>query len=113
MARKKPVEKVVEERNYFHFKFLNQSQKMAWGEFDKHDVIFLLGPSGVGKSHLACAFAISEILAKRKRKIVLTRPVIEAGENLGFLPGEVADKIAPYIAAMYACIEKMVGSGGA
>jgi phosphate starvation-inducible PhoH-like protein len=72
----------------FHVEFMNAAQKMAWGAFDQHDVLFLLGAPGTGKSHLACAFAISEILAKRKEKIIITRPTIEAGgRGLGFLPG--------------------------
>ena len=75
------------QKRNFHLEFLSSAQKMAWAAFDQHDVLFLLGAPGVGKSHLACAFAISEILAKRKKKIVLTRPIIEAGgESIGYLP---------------------------
>jgi phosphate starvation-inducible PhoH-like protein len=96
----------------FHLEFLNQAQKMAWGAFDQHDVLFLLGPAGSGKTHLACAFAISELLAKRKRKIILTRPVVEAEESLGYLPGTFEEKINPYMTPMYDCIEKMVGPEG-
>ena len=59
----------------FHIEFMNAAQKMAWGAFDQHDVLFLLGTAGTGKSHLACAFAISEILAKRKEKIILEKMV--------------------------------------
>lgn len=93
----------------FHLEFLNQAQKMAWGAFDQHDVLFLLGPAGCGKTHLACAFAISEILSKKKRKVVLTRPIVEAGESLGYLPGTFDEKVNPYMMPMYDCIEKMLG----
>src|SRR5581483_11334381 len=96
-------------RGSFHLEFLNQAQKMAWGAFDQHDVLFLLGPAGCGKTHLACAFAISEVLAKRKRKVVLTRPIVEAGESLGYLPGTFEEKVNPYMMPMYDCLDKMLG----
>lgn len=99
-------------RQPFHLEFLNQAQKMAWGAFDQHDVLFLLGPAGCGKTHLACAFAISEILAKKKKKCVLTRPIVEAGEALGFLPGTFDEKVGPYMMPMFDCIERCVGSEG-
>lgn len=99
-------------QNRFHLEFLNDAQRDAWSSFDKHDVLFLLGPAGCGKSHLACAFAINEILAKKKEKIVLTRPIIEAGEALGFLPGTMDEKVHPYMLPMYDCISRTVGREG-
>ena len=96
----------------FHLEFKNQAQKMAWGAFDQHDVLFLLGPAGTGKTHLACAFAIGEILAKSKKRIILTRPIVEAGESLGFLPGTFDEKVNPYMLPMYDCINKCVGVEG-
>lgn len=96
----------------FHLEFKNQAQKMAWGAFDQHDVLFLLGPAGTGKTHLACAFAIGEVLAKRKKRIILTRPIVEAGESLGFLPGTFDEKVNPYMLPMYDCINKCVGVEG-
>lgn len=101
-----------EKRHPFHIEFLNQPQKLAWAAFDQHDVLFLLGSAGTGKTMLSCAFAISEILAKRKKKIILTRPVVEAGESLGYLPGDMGEKVAPYMTPMYDCIQKCVGSEG-
>lgn len=112
---KKPVEKQVphqSKRRPFHVEFLNQAQKLAWGAFDQHDVLFLLGPAGCGKTHLACAFGISEILAKKREKIILTRPIVEAGESLGFLPGTFDEKVSPYMAPMFDCMEKCVGRDG-
>jgi phosphate starvation-inducible PhoH-like protein len=95
--RKKPVKQEKQPQNnqhanvkkqQFHVEFLNAAQKLAWSAFDQHEILFLLGSAGSGKSHLGCAFAISEILAKRKQKIVITRPTIEAGgTGLGYLPG--------------------------
>jgi phosphate starvation-inducible PhoH-like protein len=101
-----------EKRHPFHIEFLNQPQKLAWAAFDQHDVLFLLGSAGTGKTMLSCAFAISEILAKRKKKIILTRPVVEAGESLGYLPGDMGEKVAPYMIPMYDCIQKCVGTEG-
>ena len=110
--RETAVPQAQGKRQPFHLEFLNQAQKMAWGAFDQHDVLFLLGPAGCGKTHLACAFAISEILAKRKKKCVLTRPIVEAGEALGFLPGTFDEKVMPYMMPMYDCIQKCVGLDG-
>ena len=93
----------------FRFEFLNSAQRAAWGAFDKHDVLFLLGPAGTGKTQLACAFAMSEILAKKREKIVLTRPVVEAGESLGFLPVTMEEKLNPYMMPMYDCIDMCIG----
>jgi phosphate starvation-inducible PhoH-like protein len=93
----------------FKFEFLNSAQRDAWAAFDQHDVLFLLGPAGCGKTQLSCAFAISEILAKNKQKIVMTRPVVEAGESLGFLPGTFMEKLNPYMMPMYDCMERCIG----
>lgn len=101
------------QKRNFHLEFLSSAQKMAWAAFDQHDVLFLLGAPGVGKSHLACAFAISEILAKRKKKIVLTRPIIEAGgESIGYLPGTFEEKVNPYMLPLYDCMDRMLGPAG-
>ena len=96
----------------FHFEFLNEAQRLAWGAFDQNDVLFLLGPAGCGKTQLSCAFAISEILSKKRKKIVLTRPVVEAGESLGYLPGNLEEKLNPYMMPMYDCMETCIGKDG-
>jgi phosphate starvation-inducible PhoH-like protein len=118
--RKKPVKTEKQPQNnqhasvkkqQFHVEFMNAAQKMAWGAFDQHDVLFLLGAPGTGKSHLACAFAISEILAKRKEKIVITRPTIEAGgRGLGFLPGSADEKLHPYMLPLFDCMDRCLGT---
>lgn len=96
----------------FHLEFLNQAQKLAWEAFDKHDVLFLIGPAGCGKTMLSCAFAISEVISKKKKRIVLTRPIVEAGESLGYLPGSFEEKVNPYMLPMYDCIDRCVGRDG-
>lgn len=72
------------------------------------DVTFGIGPAGTGKTYLAIAQALSEVLSKKRRKIILTRPVVEAGENLGFLPGDLAQKISPYLRPLYDAMEDLV-----
>lgn len=88
----------------------NDQQKEALELIEKNDITFLLGPAGCGKSYLSIAFAVKEILTRKKKKIVLTRPVIEAGENLGFLPGTFEAKLAPYLVNLNCCIEKCAGT---
>jgi len=97
---------------FFHIEFLNQAQKLAWEAFDKHDVLFLIGPAGCGKTMLSCAFGISEVISKKKKKIVLTRPIVEAGESLGYLPGSFEEKVNPYMLPMYDSIDRCVGRDG-
>jgi phosphate starvation-inducible PhoH-like protein len=94
----------------FHIEFLNPAQKFAYGIYQQHEIIFLLGPAGTGKTHLAAAFAIKEVLEKTKRKIVLTRPIVEAGESLGYLPGTFEEKVNPYILPVFDCFHKMLGN---
>lgn len=96
----------------FHLEFLNIAQKMAFAAFEQHDVLFLLGPAGTGKTHLACAFAISEIIAKKKKRIIMTRPIVESGESLGYLPGTFEEKVHPYMLPIYDCVGKLVGYEG-
>jgi phosphate starvation-inducible PhoH-like protein len=72
------------------------------------DITFCVGPAGTGKTYLAIAEALSLILSKKMRKLVLTRPVVEAGESLGFLPGDLAQKISPYLRPLYDAMESLV-----
>ena len=74
----------------------------------KFDISFGVGPAGTGKTYLAVAHALSLVLSKKMRKLVLTRPVVEAGESLGFLPGDLAQKINPYLRPLYDAMESLV-----
>lgn len=73
-----------------------------------HDISMAVGPAGTGKTYLAVAWALKEVLSKSRRKLVLTRPVVEAGENLGFLPGDLGQKINPYLRPLYDAMEALV-----
>jgi len=74
----------------------------------KYDISFGIGPAGTGKTYLAVAQALSLVLSKSMRKLVLTRPVVEAGESLGFLPGDLAQKINPYLRPLYDAMESLI-----
>jgi phosphate starvation-inducible PhoH-like protein len=76
----------------------------------KNDLTFAIGPAGTGKTYLAVAVAVSELMQKRFRRIVLARPAVEAGERLGFLPGDLAEKINPYLRPLYDSLDDMLGA---
>ncbi|MFP4364276.1 MAG: PhoH family protein [Spirochaetia bacterium] len=72
------------------------------------DAVFCIGPAGTGKTYIAIAHALHELLSKNKRKIILTRPVVEAGESLGFLPGDLTQKLSPYLRPLYDAMEHLL-----
>lgn len=74
-----------------------------------HDIVFGIGPAGTGKTYLAVAMAVSSLLNKKVVRIILTRPAIEAGERLGFLPGDMMDKVDPYLKPLYDALFEMIG----
>jgi len=75
---------------------------------DKHDIVFGIGPAGTGKTYLAVAMAVSALKKDQVSRIILTRPAVEAGEALGFLPGELEQKIAPYLRPLYDALRDML-----
>lgn len=76
--------------------------------FDKHDMVFAIGPAGSGKTYTAIALAVRALKKKQIRKIILSRPAVEAGEKLGFLPGDMKEKIDPYLQPLYDALEDMI-----
>lgn len=83
-------------------------QARLFSELETYDLNFFVGPAGTGKTYIAVAYALREVLARRKRRLVLTRPVVEAGESLGFLPGDLTQKISPYLRPLYDAIEALL-----
>ena len=75
---------------------------------ENRDLVFSIGPAGTGKTYLAVAQALKSVLSRKRRKLILTRPVVEAGENLGFLPGDLEQKISPYLRPLYDAMEAFV-----
>lgn len=74
----------------------------------RHDMIFAIGPAGTGKTFVAIALAVRALKEKQVRRIILSRPAVEAGEKLGFLPGEMKDKLDPYLQPLYDALEEMI-----
>jgi phosphate starvation-inducible PhoH-like protein len=87
-------------------KTLNQSRYME--AIERNDLVFGVGPAGTGKTYLAVAMAVSALLNKRVNRIILTRPAVEAGERLGFLPGTLQDKIDPYLRPLFDALGDML-----
>ncbi len=85
------------------------NQKRYLQAIAEHAVTFGIGPAGTGKTYLAMAMALQELLAGTVERIILTRPAVEAGEALGFLPGELQEKILPYLTPLYDAMHDMVG----
>ena len=74
----------------------------------EHDIVFGVGPAGTGKTYLAMAAAVSALLSRKYKRIILTRPAVEAGEKLGFLPGDLAEKVNPYLRPLYDALHDMM-----
>jgi phosphate starvation-inducible PhoH-like protein len=77
-------------------------------EIDKNDIVFALGPAGTGKTYTAVAVAVKALKNKEIKRIILTRPAVEAGESLGFLPGDLKEKIDPYLRPLYDALDDMI-----
>src|SRR5499427_7080053 len=86
------------------------NQKLYLEAIEKHDMVFGIGPAGTGKTYLAVSMAVRALLEKRVNRIVLTRPAVEAGERLGFLPGTLQEKIDPYLKPLYDALYDMLDS---
>ncbi|MGP1454400.1 MAG: PhoH family protein [Treponema sp.] len=86
----------------------NKRQAQFINLIHTHQIVFALGPAGTGKTYIAVAAALQLLLSRKIRKLILTRPVVEAGENLGFLPGDLVQKIDPYLRPLFDVIETLV-----
>lgn len=89
------------------------AQKEATALVEKNDITFLLGSAGSGKTFLAMAYAINAVLSRQCEKIILTRPIVEAGEKLGFLPGSFGEKVNPYMQPLYDTMDTLLGKQSA
>ncbi len=94
-GRKQVTPKTVGQRNYLE-------------AIEKKDIVFGVGPAGTGKTYLAMAQAVSFLLAKKVNRIILARPAVEAGEKLGFLPGDLQEKVNPYLRPLYDALYEMI-----
>ncbi|WP_308272185.1 PhoH family protein [Prevotella sp.] len=86
----------------------SENQQKLVDTFENNDMIFATGPAGTGKTYLSIALAVRALKEKAIRKIILSRPAVEAGEKLGFLPGDMKDKIDPYLQPLYDALEDML-----
>ena len=86
----------------------SENQLKLVHEFEKNDMIFAIGPAGSGKTYTAIALAVRALKNKEIKKIILSRPAVEAGEKLGFLPGDMKDKIDPYLQPLYDALQDMI-----
>src|SRR6202045_3049365 len=84
------------------------NQKRLVATTDKNDIVFAIGPAGTGKTYTAVALAVRALKNKMVKKIILTRPAVEAGESLGFLPGDLKEKIDPYLRPLYDALDDMI-----
>ena len=85
-----------------------ENQKHYVDAIRKHDIVFGIGPAGTGKTYLAMAMAVSALMRKEVNRIILTRPAVEAGERLGFLPGDIYEKVHPYLRPLYDALYDMM-----
>lgn len=104
--KKEPIVSLVSGKTIYP-KTLNQS--LYINELNKNDIVFAIGPAGTGKTYLGVLYAVSLLKKQIIKKIVLVRPVVEAGEKLGFLPGDLKEKIDPYLIPLYDALNECFG----
>lgn len=99
---------LVHGANGRYIKALTENQRRLVDAIDVNDMLFAIGPAGTGKTYTSVALAVRALKNKEVRRIILTRPAVEAGENLGFLPGDVQEKLDPYMQPLYDALRDMI-----
>lgn len=101
-------DKIVTGHNGKIVRARTENQKKLVSAVNDHDVVFAIGPAGTGKTYTAVALAVRALKNREIKKIILARPAVEAGENLGFLPGDLKEKIDPYLRPLYDALDDMI-----
>jgi len=101
-------ETIVHGNHGMKIKAVSINQKKLVDLVDKNDMVFAVGPAGTGKTYIAVALAVRALKNKEVKRIILTRPAVEAGENLGFLPGDLKEKLDPYMMPLYDALRDMI-----
>ncbi|MBE6126161.1 MAG: PhoH family protein [Erysipelotrichaceae bacterium] len=105
---KEPIISAAGSRKFY---LRTRGQKALYDAFRTHDITIVTGPAGTGKTFLAVVFACDMLRKGKVRKIIVTRPVVEAGESLGFLPGDLKEKVDPYLRPIYDSFDAIFGNG--
>src|SRR5580704_4473369 len=105
---KEPSNIIVYGNNGLVVRARTDNQLLMVKESEKNDIVFAIGPAGTGKTYTAVALAVRALKEKNVKKIILTRPAVEAGESLGFLPGDLKEKIDPYLRPLYDALDDMI-----
>lgn len=110
LADHNPETTIVHGRDGKPIKAKTQNQRKLVQAVEQNDVVFAIGPAGTGKTYTAVALAVRALKNRTVKKIILTRPAVEAGENLGFLPGDLKDKVDPYLRPLYDALDDLFPS---
>lgn len=104
------VDTLVTPQKTQKLQLLNEQQKRYYNKIKNNKLIFATGPAGTGKTHIAASVAAEYLLSKKVERIIVLRPVVEAGEELGFLPGTLQEKMEPYLAPLMICLSKSLSA---